>query len=118
MKRIYQYRQEAAIYLFSTAVSANGKWPDTTRRGRGILHFYPEKDPNQMKALPDACLYVDDHYLSSADSNIRPDMVNGLKQVMEQDLSPLAAWEFKDITCTTLPVMLAICELCSSPNVY
>ncbi|KAF9008516.1 hypothetical protein BDZ89DRAFT_546782 [Hymenopellis radicata] len=75
-------------------------------------------DPDQTKALPDACLYVNPTYLDAPSSNFRPEMAKAMQEVITQDFSPLAAWEFKDIACATLPVMIAIREICQSTKIF
>ncbi|KAF8998754.1 hypothetical protein BDZ89DRAFT_1170836 [Hymenopellis radicata] len=113
------FRQEAAVQLCSAALSTDGSWPDVPTEGCAPLLWYREPDPGQTKGLGDGFLYVDHTYLQDSEmsaphQNITP----ALGAICEQDLSPMAVWEFKDIVCATLPVMVAIRRVCGSREIF
>ncbi len=113
------FRQEAAVYLCSAALSTDGSWPAVPTEGNAPLFWYREPDPDQTKGLGDGFLYVDDAYLQDFERSApHRHIVPALRAVCEQDLSPMAVWEFKDIVCATLPVMIAIRKVCGSQEIF
>ncbi len=113
------FRQEAAVHLCSVALSPNALWPDVPSEGCAPLFWYKEPDPDQTKGLGDGFLYVDDTYLQDSERSARHrNIAPALRAIVEQELSPMAVWEFKDIVCATLPVMVAIRKVCDSREIF